>query len=167
MLSRRMSNSSLSVHSAQPPGGTASSKSTIQDSPPTRSTPVVRICTVSINEGFSKDEVLMNMDLFDTEIEKTVSMVALYVLKADQEKPHQQPAVVSLETKTDAMDPKRRHLLLVKDIPNDLKSRYPNIELCLTRHLADSYGIKKGSQVLLTPVSAPSTVPICCVSHAL
>ena len=166
MLSRRMSNSSLSVHSAEAPGSTASSKSTIQDSQPTRSAPVVRICTVSINEGFSKDEVLMNMDLLDTETE-TVSMLALYVLKADQEKPHQQPAVVSLETKIDAMDPKRRHLLLVKDMPNDLKSRYPNIELCLTRHLADSYGIKKGSQVLLTPVSAPSTVPVCCVSHAL
>ncbi|KAJ2896277.1 hypothetical protein MKZ38_005707 [Zalerion maritima] len=136
------SSSASSIEPVPSPAETISSNSTARECPSAqKKPPPERICTVSINEGFSKDEVQMNLDLFDNAVEPG-SMMAMHILKTDQDK----------KSKGHDIDPKRRHLIFVKDMAKELKARHPNTELYVTRHFADSFGVKTGCQVLLTPV---------------
>lgn len=140
---------------------TVSSQSTIRDLPPSRRSRTDRRCTVTINESFARDEVLLNLDLLGGDV-KLGSLMAIDILKPDTDKPTQNMLGKNLPQErgkeppqagnSKPLDAQRRYIFVVKDMPKDLKARYPASEVYVAKHIADVFGIKKGSQVLLTPV---------------
>lgn len=46
-----------------------------------------------------------------------------------------------------------KFVFIIKDMPKELKARQPDVHVSVVRHIADAFGIRKGTQVLLTPVS--------------
>lgn len=151
------SNSASSVEPVQSPAETISSNSTIKGSSPTQKACVDCVCTVTVAETISKDEVQMNLDFFDKSIEPG-SMMALYPLRSDQDRSHsgsrrQSDCTFSGIASRRDVDPKRYLLILVKDMSKELKSRHPNTELYVAQNFAGLYGLKRGSRVLLTSVS--------------
>lgn len=50
----------------------------------------------------------------------------------------------------------QRYIFVVKDMPKELKARYPTVEVYVAKHIADAFGVRKGSQVALTPVRITS-----------
>jgi len=139
---------------ASSPGDTASSNSTIRERPSSRLR-LDRTWTVTVNESFARDEVLLNLDLIGDDIQPG-SLVAIDVFKADLEKPLQ-----SSHHKQHRHDRKdagsvacaeRRYICVAKDMPKELKARYSTVEVYVAKHVADAFGMRKGTQVTLNPV---------------
>ncbi|KAL1903531.1 vacuolar membrane-associated protein iml1 [Sporothrix stenoceras] len=159
-----------------------------------------RTCTVTVNESFARDEVLMNLDHFDDGVQPG-QLMAIDVL------PDQRPGFggagnnssannsnnstvrrptpgtgrkddpssgaagasgtgsgngqdgtgsgpAAGQTADSDLDAGRRYLFIVKDMPKELKARHPTVEIYVAKRVADAFGMKKGSTVLLTPVDA-------------
>jgi hypothetical protein len=91
---------------------------------------------------------------------KVGSLVAIDVLRTDPEKPSQvslnkpNPAERAKDA-TKITDNEKRYIFVAKDMPKDLKIRFPSVEVYVAKHIADVFGMKKGSQVALTPVCSP------------
>lgn len=88
-------------------------------------------------------------------------LVSLDVLKPEVSK---QPitskrlAAVQDATRNGPSEPSRpseRYIFVVKDMARELKARYPHVELYVAKQIADVFGMKKGSQVILAPVRSP------------
>lgn len=116
-----------------------------------------RKCTVTINESFARDEILLNLDLFSTRI-KPGMLVSIDIFRPEFSK-QQTTAAKRLASQdagkngaSDASQPSNRYIFVVKDMPRELKARYPHVELYVAKHIADVFGMKKGSQVILAPV---------------
>ncbi|KAL2754237.1 hypothetical protein ACRALDRAFT_2054237 [Sodiomyces alcalophilus JCM 7366] len=156
-----------------------------------------RRCTVTVNEGYSRDDVLLNLDIFNGEI-VAGSLMAITLVKPDQpdmcasstagssvsvgglslgvgdthpktpKTPRDNntlnPSATARGYQSDGTEPtENRYFFVVKDISKDLKTRHPNMEIYVMKHVADAFGMKKGSQVLLTPVDA--ACPATAASH--
>lgn len=162
---RQFSRTSLdrlpALESPQSPD-TVSSNSTLRDRPPSRVSRMERKCTVTVNETFAREEVQMNLDLFDPDV-KPGALMAIEVLRPDTDRSPLNPLHKQgvLDRGQDAspsrptpqgVDVGRRYLFIVKDMSKDLKARHPNVELYVAKHIADVFGMKRGSQVLLTQV---------------
>ena len=153
-----------------------------------------RTCTVTINESFARDEVLMNLDHFDDGVQPG-QLMAIDVL------PDQRPGFggpgnnngnnsnntvrrsnAATGRRDDSttgtttapgtagtgnaqdgtgsssaapapdseLEAGRRYLFIVKDMPKELKARHPTVEIYVAKRVADAFGMKKGSTVLLT-----------------
>lgn len=161
---RQLSRTSLERSLDQLPQSpdTVSSQSTVRDAPPSRRSRLDRKCAITINESFARDEVLLNLDLLGPGI-KPRNLMAIEVLKPDADKPLQNTLGKQLlqERGKDAAaqvngsktaDTQSRYVFVAKDMPKDLKARYPTAEVYVAKHIADAFGMKKGTQVLLTPV---------------
>ena len=124
-----------------------------------------RRCTVTVNESYSPDEVLLNLDLL-TEI-KPGTLVSITVIKSESEKgtsihggsSKQQQSTSDHVTgakgsarESDGDSSKRRYVFYAKDISKEQKARHPHMELYVAKHIADNFGMKKGTQVVLAPV---------------
>lgn len=134
------------------PGDTASSSSTIRERPSSRLR-AERTWTVTVNESFARDEVLLNLDAVGDEI-KLGSLLAIDVFKADSENKHQ-----DRKDGGSAACPEKRYICVAKDMPKELKARYSTVEVYVAKHIADAFGMRKGTQVTLTPVrSTPNAV---------
>jgi hypothetical protein len=149
------------------PAGTASSNSTIRERPSSRLR-VERRWTVTVNESFARDEVLLNLDLIGHDI-KPGSLVAIDVVKADSEK-----ATQNSHHKPDRKDGgcasclDRRYICVAKDMPKELRARYSTVEVYVAKHIADAFGMKKGTQVTLTPVRStrsPVSLVLACAKR--
>ncbi|KAJ9138884.1 Vacuolar membrane-associated protein iml1 [Pleurostoma richardsiae] len=149
---------------------TVSSNSTVRDVKPAR---MERVCTVTVNESFARDEVLMNLDLFENDI-KPGTMMSMDVLKPETDKAAQTTArdqqsqgqvkdSGTSDSTQSRVDGGKRYIFFVKDMPKELKARFPGVELYVAKHIADAFGMKKGSQVLLMPVD--DTNPAMQASH--
>lgn len=163
---RQFSRSSLDPSLEHPyshsPGDTASSgSSTIRERPSSRRR-LERRWTVTVNESFARDEVLLNFDLIGDDI-KPGSLVAVDVLKADTEKPlqnsHHKHHLQDRKDAPPGVDHERRYICVAKGMPKDLKARYPMVEVYVAKHIADAFGMRKGTQVTLTPVSSHPARP--------
>ncbi len=119
--------------------------------------------TVTVNESFACDGVLLNLDLIAGDV-KPGSLMAVDVVRAEADKSSQNAQKQQHQDRTkDAYSPnlggakvadtERRYIFTVKDMPKELKVRYPTVEVYVPKNIADAFGMKKGSQVLLTPVS--------------
>ncbi|GAB1318993.1 vacuolar membrane-associated protein iml1 [Madurella fahalii] len=158
---RQFSRSSLDRPLEHPyshsPGDTASSSSsTIRERPSSRRR-VERRWTVTVNESFAREEVLLNFDLIGDDI-KSGSLVAIDVLKADAEKPpqnsHHKHHLPDRKDVSPGVGHERRYICVAKGMPKDLKARYPMVEVYVAKHIADAFGMRKGTQVTLTPIDA-------------
>jgi DEP domain-containing protein 5 len=141
---------------------------------------VERKCTIWIHdEQFSKEEVVLNLDLFPRGSVKAGDIMAIIALKADvtardfQDKSpapkkvaDSLPASLPLDpsmvhrkssdsTSVDGqhdVDLGRRYLFAVKEMSADLKTKSPSLEVSITKHIAEIFGFKRHSNVLLTTV---------------
>ncbi|CAK7567797.1 MAG: vacuolar membrane-associated protein iml1 [Sporothrix epigloea] len=123
-----------------------------------------RTCTVTVNESFAPDEVLLNLDHFDDGVQPG-QLIAIDVLpdqrygqNATNASSGNSNSATSGGTGDNAgppgRDAGRRYLFIVKDMPKELKARHPTVEIYVAKRVADAFGMKKGSTVLLTPVDA-------------
>ena len=116
----------------------------------------------SVLETITRDDVLLNLELFDNDI-KPGTLMAIDVVS---EKPVY-PGLRKLPSQDHgdgegqdspvptAIDIGRRYLFFVKDMPKELRTRHPTVDLFVAKYIADAFGIKKGCTVSLTPVSGP------------
>lgn len=114
-------------------------------------------CTVTVNESFARDEILLNLDLFDGDL-RAGMLVSIDILGPEASK-QQSTAAKRLDPTSNHGAPDeavKRYLFVVKDMPKDLKARFPHVEIYVAKHIADAFGMKKGSQVLLAPVRISS-----------
>lgn len=109
-----------------------------------------RRCTVTVNESFARDDVLLNLDLLPRSFRPGM-LVSIDILK---------PEVSKAQS---AAPPSNRYIFVVKDMAKELKARFPHVEIYLAKNIADVFGMKKGSQVLLAPVD--DTNPATEASH--
>jgi hypothetical protein len=142
---------------------TVSDQSIVQDRPSSRRrTRLERQCTITVNESFARDEVLLNLDLLGTHV-KPGSLMAIDVLTPEADnKPTQntlgkqasqdRAKEASPSNSFRAADSQKRYIFKVKEMPKELKIRYPTAEVYVAKHIADAFGMKRGTQVLLTPV---------------
>lgn len=151
----------------QPPPSpdTVSSSSTIRDMPPSRPAKPTRRdrrCTVTINDSLAKDEVLLNLELVGGDF-KPDSLVAIEVVRPETDKA---PLTalgkqLHLDRGKDASsaagnsksgETSLPYICVVKDMSKEQKIRFPGVEVYVAKHIADAFGMKKGTQVHLTPV---------------
>lgn len=117
------------------------------------------ICTVTVNEGYSRDEVLLNLDRVGGDI-KPGSLMGIAVLKGASTKvssshganagKQSQDQNGSVESDADNLG--HRYIFAAQDMPKETKARQPDVEVIVVKQIADAFGMKKGSQVLLTLV---------------
>jgi len=139
---------------------TVSSNSTIRDHPPPMRARVERRWTVTVNESFVRDEVLLNLDVIGDHV-KVGTLFAIDVVKPDPEKQSQTSLNKSgrdggpqrAATAARPAESESRYICVAKDMPKELKMRHPNVEVYVAKHVADAFGMRRGSQVILTPVS--------------
>lgn len=116
---------------------------------------------MTVNEGFARDEIVLNLDLFDSDI-KPGSVVSIDILKPDFDKTQSnaakrlpsQDAGKNGASGSESSQPScsTRYIFVVKDMPKELKARLPRVEIYVAKHIADVFGMKKGSHVILKPV---------------
>ncbi|KAK3323492.1 hypothetical protein B0T19DRAFT_206001 [Cercophora scortea] len=191
-----------SLDHARSPDTVSSNNSTIRDSNSTvrdhasqRGSRRERRWTVTVNESFARDEVLLNLDSIGADAAKPGSLMAIDVVKAESERPLEKPSQSQPQSQPESQSqsqpesqsqspsqsqanqkhqqPDRardaglggspkppegqsRYIFIVKDMPKELKARYPTVEVYVAKHIADVFGMKKGSQVALTPIDANS-----------
>lgn len=137
---------------------------------------VERRCNIWVHdEAFSKDEVVLNLDLFPDV--KPGELMAIVALKSDtgardfQEKGQndadnfasansrdrsssnpKSPVPVTGDNKHD-LDLGKRYLFVAKDMLKDLKIKNPGLEISVSKFIADVFCFKHRSNVLLALVS--------------
>ncbi|KAL2200584.1 hypothetical protein P885DRAFT_28691 [Corynascus similis CBS 632.67] len=145
------------------PGDTASSSSTIRERPSSRLSSRLRAerrWTVTVNESLARDEVLLNLDLMMGVGDEITpgSLVAIDVAKPDSEKPsqnlHHRHHIQERREAGAACCADRRYICVAKDMPKELKARYSTVEVYVAKHIADAFGMRKGTQVTVTPIDA-------------
>ncbi|CAM1511564.1 Fc.00g090770.m01.CDS01 [Cosmosporella sp. VM-42] len=159
---RQFSRTSLDHVSVESPASpaSASTHSTVKEDKRAR---MERRCTVTVNEGYSRDEVLLNLDLVGGDVNPG-ALMCITVLRDDIRKPSaghsgakKQAQVQNGEASTaqgnaDCLE--KKYVFVAKDMSQEMKARQPEVEVYVVKHIADAFGMKKGSPVLLTLVDA-------------
>ncbi|KND88745.1 Vacuolar membrane-associated protein IML1 [Tolypocladium ophioglossoides CBS 100239] len=124
-----------------------------------------RYCHVAVNEGYARDEVLLNLDLLGGDV-KPGLLMSITPVKADATRTtsgaygsmSRQPPEYCDSSKAasgfhaDHDCQHNRYIFVAKDMPKEMKARQPDVEVYVVKHIADAFGMKKGSQALLAPV---------------
>lgn len=156
---RQFSRSSLERIPAEPsspsPAASASSRShsTVKED---KRSKLERRCTVAVNEGYSRDEVLLNLDLVGDV--KPGAPMCIVAVKEDSRKSstghgqdHSGPkGALMAQGYVDGVA--SSYVFFAKDMPQEMKARQPDVEVYVVKHIADAFGMKKGGQVILTMV---------------
>ncbi|RDA86092.1 hypothetical protein CP532_1140 [Ophiocordyceps camponoti-leonardi (nom. inval.)] len=130
--------------SAEPPGSSCSNstRSTVREHKLPRAQ---QYCHVAVNEGYARDEVLLNLQLISVDVRPGSLMSLTPIINDSSRTPSGKQA-------PDHCPDNERYIFVVKDMPKELKARQPDVEVYVVKHIADAFGIKKGSQVLLAPI---------------
>lgn len=153
----RTSLDKLSLESPRSPDTVSSSSTVRPDSKDDIQATLRRRCTVTVNESFARDDILLNLDLFPRNFRPGM-LVSIDILKPEVSKAQSAVAkrIASQDAgKNSAVDsgqPSKRYIFVIKDMPKELKARFPHVEIYVAKHIADVFGMKKGSQVALAPV---------------
>jgi len=161
----------------------ASDTGTAQYDPIPPKPTIERVCNLWVHdEGTSKDEVILNLDLFpDVKAEELMAIVALktdsgirdFQEKAQASKNDNDSLVTSAQSERSSSNPKspsqangkdikhdvdlgKRYLFVAKDMSKEMKAKQSNLEVSVTKHIAEVFGFKNRSNVLLTTVRFPS-----------
>lgn len=139
-----------------------STHSTVKD---TRNQNRERYCTVNVNDGYFKDEVLLNFDRLGPDF-KPDTLMGITALKGDsartaygsmnkQSWDYQGPGRRNFSP-LDQDHASNRYVFVAKDMPKEMKLRQPDVDVSVAKHIADAFGMKKGSQVILALVRTSS-----------
>ncbi|KAI9649848.1 vacuolar membrane-associated protein iml1 [Ciborinia camelliae] len=157
------------------PVTSCSSTGTVQHDPKPLKLPVERRCNLwTHDEAFSKEEVILNLDLFPDV--KAGELMAIVALKTDsglrdfQDKSTLNKQDIDSKTASGQFGRHiwnqsghghrrqgsrhdvsfgKRYLFLAKDMPKDLKLKQPTLEVSLAKPIADVFNLKHRSNVLL------------------
>lgn len=142
---------------------------------------VERRCVLWIHEEpFSKDEVVFNLSLFPPNTIQPGQLMSIVALKADSavrdfqdRNPPPKRGIDGLTASlqldasvselrssrgslsTDGrydVDTQKQYLFAVHDMSKDMKIKHPTLEISVAKHVADAFGFKHRSNVLLTTV---------------
>jgi hypothetical protein len=119
-----------------------------------------------VNEGYIRDEVLLDLDRIGADV-KPGALMSIAVVKPE---PSRNFSGYGGSSGKQVLDPNgagkeagasdgeweglgERYIFVAKDMPKDMKSRNMDAQISVVRHIADAFGIKRGSQVVLAPVS--------------
>ena len=159
----------------------ASDAGTVQHDPAPLRPVIERRCNIWVHdESFSRDEVVINLDLFpDVESGWLMAIVALKTdsgIRDFQDKA--QTSKLNGETGAPAPQPdrghtnlknpvqvngsegnhdinhSRRYLFIGKDMSKEMKAKQSGLEISVAKQVADVFGIKHRSNVLVTTVSS-------------
>lgn len=128
-----------------------------------------QLCSLWVHdESFSRDEVLFNPHAFGDTGVKPGDLIEILGLpgdlrelggKAARDGPDKDPSRASSgSVKSNSAAPKPgkakhgRFLFIAKPLPPDLKTRHPNLQVSVTSNIANLFGFKNRSQVLLSLV---------------
>lgn len=130
------------------------------------------------DEQFSKEDVVLNLDVFPRDRVKAGDLMAIIGLRSDVAKqqgvdiaakkiaeslsgslqPH--AAISDRKSSEDSsvdsrrdLDLDRRYLFAVKDMTPEMKTKYPNLEISVAKHIGDAFNFKRHAGVFLTTVS--------------
>lgn len=150
---------------------TISSNSTVREQPPVvPKKPRGRQCTTFVNESPTAEEILLNLDQLDKDV-KPGSLMAIAVLEPERQvgkaggPSYLTPGLAGSSSTAAVATPEKRYLFTVKDLPKELKLKYSTAEIIVSKHLADAFGLRKGSQVFLEPVRC--SLVIACHNQSL
>jgi hypothetical protein len=121
-------------------------------------------CTVAVNDGYLRDEVLLNFDLLGADLQAGMFMgIALAESdpnkastghsnagKSSQDQNGSSQAAPALQG--DEASVPGRYIFVAKDMPKEMKARHPDTEVIVVKHIANVFGLKRGSRIILTPV---------------
>ena len=137
-------------------------------------------CNIWVHdESFSKEEVVLNLDLFpDVKPGELMAIVALktdsgirdFQDKAQASKTNGESIAPIIESDRGSSNPKsplqvngsdvnhdvdngKRYLFVATDMPREMKIRQPSLEISVAKHVADVFSLKHRSNVLVTTVS--------------
>jgi hypothetical protein len=139
--------------------------------------PIERRCNLWVHdEAFSKEEVVLNLDLFpDVEAGELMAIVALKTdsgIRDFQEKTQKKDVdnlTTAMQRERSNSNPKspgqvngtdgkhdlglgKRYLFIAKDISKELKAKHPGLEVSVAKNIADAFCYKHRSNVLLMTV---------------
>lgn len=145
--------------------GSSSTHSTIREDRSRRR--AERYCHVAVIEGYARDEVLLNLDLLGGDVKPGALVSIMSPSRGEAARAVSGPyGSVSKQPPHDHCDASRgpssdhdcqhnRYVFVAKDMPAEMKARQPDAEVCVVKHIADAFGMKKGSPVLFAPVRPP------------
>ena len=173
---RRVSNGSSSNN--RPLSAAPSESGTVHRIPVPVKPPIERVCVLwNHDEGFFKDEVVINLDLFPDV--KAGELLAITASKTDA-RDFQDKAQISkkdVENVANALQRERsnsnprspgrindahpkhdvdlgkRYLFIAKDMTKDMKAKQPTLQVSVAKHIADLFCLKNRSNVRITMVS--------------
>ncbi|KAI6785323.1 uncharacterized protein J7T54_006965 [Emericellopsis cladophorae] len=134
-----------------------STHSTIKEARPP---PRERYCTINVNDAYSKDEVVLNFDRLSTFV-RPGSLMAITAIRDESSKAKTLYGSLGKapssrgNSKFSLLDQdyiSSRYVFIAKDMSKDMKSKQPEVDICVARHIADAFGMKKGVQVILSPI---------------
>jgi hypothetical protein len=177
---RQVSNGSPEETSSNRPMTGSSDIGKIQhDSLPLK-TSAERRCTLWVHDdAFSREEVVLNLELFPDV--KPGALMAIVALKTDsgvrdfqektlslkpivetpgaksytewsQSKP-KSPSQVNGPDASYDIDLGKRYLFVARDMPLDMMAKKGNLEVSVAKHIAEAFGLRNRSNILLTTVS--------------
>ncbi|KAI8629309.1 hypothetical protein F5Y19DRAFT_464503 [Xylariaceae sp. FL1651] len=162
----KSSTDKLSIESSKSPDtASLASNSTIRDNQSSRRV-TERICTVTINESLVRDEVLLNFDLvgggaIQPGVLMSITPTTFETDRADRMQgsfygssrpPPYQRSSSALEDPKTSEDTTRKYIFVAKDMPKELKARFPTVEVYIAKHVGDAFNMRKGTQVVLAPL---------------
>lgn len=103
-----------------------------------------RVCSVVITEIYSRDDVWLNYDLLGPEYRPGM-LLGIASVKADGEPSKSNNA-------KEARMLGHRFIFKAKETPKEMKTRHPDAEICVSKHIAEVFGIKRGQPVVIAPV---------------
>lgn len=119
-----------------------------------------RYCSITVNDGYSKDEVLLNFDRLGNDA-RPDALMAITAIKSENSKgsygslsraPMHGSRSKQGFSLLDQDYISSRYVFFAKDMPKEMKSRHADVDVLVAKHIADAFGMKKGSQVVLAPV---------------
>lgn len=176
---RQVSNSGSDTTYNSRPVSINSDTGTIQHDPVPPKLPVERKCTLWVHdEGFSTDEVVLNLSLFpdvkegdavaivgfkmensvrDFQDKRQASMHESDTLSAAVARDRstsnpRSPVAASLNEWKHDVDQGKRYLFLARDMTKEMKAKHPGLEVSVAKHIADVFCLKHRSNVLLSTV---------------
>jgi hypothetical protein len=132
------------------------------------------------DEQFSREDVVLNLSFFPQDLVKAGDLMAIIGLRSDVAKQQAletavrkiaenlsgslQPSIPASDRKSEEdinsidgrrdLDLDRRYLFTVKDMTPEMKSKYPNLEISVAKHIGDAFNFRRHAGVFLTTVSA-------------
>ncbi len=130
------------------------------------------------DDQFSKEDVVLNLSFFPGDRVKPGDLMAIIGLRSDMAKQPPldaasrkaiesvpgslQPHSVTSDRKSSEdssidgrrdLDFDRRYLFTVKDMTPEMKSKYPNLEISVAKHIGDAFNFRRHAGVFLTTVN--------------